>query len=75
MASKILFALMTSLKSSYKTQQNGVCLSCIGRCIAEIIDQEIRPPCMRLNRASEYKSEVADDIESAEEAKVLLKKL
>ncbi len=26
------------MKSSYKTQPNGVCLSCIGRCIAEIID-------------------------------------
>ncbi len=36
------------MKSSYKMQQNDVSLSCIGRCIAEIIDQEVRPPCGRL---------------------------
>ncbi len=48
MASKPLLALLTSMKSSYKMQQNDVSLSCIGRCIAEIIDQEVHPPCGRL---------------------------
>ncbi len=44
------FALVTSVKSSYKTEQNGVCLSCVRCCSAEIIDQEICPPVWAFNR-------------------------
>ncbi len=37
------FALVTSVKSSCKMQLNGICLSCIGCCSAEIIaDRSVR---------------------------------
>ncbi len=41
---------MISVKSSYKTQQNDVRLSCIGCYSAEIIDQEIGPSKWAFNR-------------------------
>ncbi len=52
MASKVLLALLTLVKNYYKMQQNDVSLSCIGRCIAEIIDQEVGPPWGRLLEVS-----------------------
>ncbi len=50
MASKFYFALVTSVKISYTTQQNGICLSCIGCCSADTIDEEIRSPMWAFNR-------------------------